>query len=1231
MPFDLFTLISRGNRAIYQAAHEYKYGPHLLALFNSALTPIIIFEVFNPHEWPLPNLVSIFPQLKYFGWYEPVFWSIIGASIIEAIRGGMRAARARIRPVVPEQLKPGAIKGLLPFAYEDAEIFSHLQRGENLKECLQAIVGEQWRFGALIGESGVGKTSFLQAGLRPELEKLGFRCVYVKFSDLDPLESVKRACLKHLQFTGGEPNEGDFQGLLLSAAQDRTPIILFFDQFEQFFVHRKRKKDREPFTKALARCFAETRSLPIKILICVRGDFFDRLNELQKAMGYSLGPAQSFRLERFEQDRATEILCFLAEKNGLEYDREFISEMARDEMAGAEDGLISPVEIQVLARLIEWLPAQGPRAFNRATLQKIGGAQVSLGLYLITALKPLISRSSRRAAIDILLALTDLEYNARAGAMTFEDFGQKLGGDISGSRLKDVAACLWRDDLPLITTSPENGEEKFELAHERLIVEVLELAGNQATEADYANQLLDHCANLWLGNGCASGYLFTWSELRLIKKHRRSDASIERRQEKEKFLAASRRRLRFRFAAVGLVVLLLLSGRIGWYTNAWQTYMIKRYLYSQSFRINQMEVSDEIAEALIYAGDPQLALKVLDWSSSDYAKAYALAKAAESYIKLGDKEKSGAMLSDLIKMAERMDGLGKAKALGLITRSYIKLGDKGKAESCISEWIKAAERIRGSHLKAEALSDIARSYVSLGDTMKAAALLKEAIKTLEQPIGGWYRAYVLREIASSYSEIGKTVKDSAPLEEAIKVAGQINEDWYKADALISIVRSYARFGKDVKDGALLKEAIKVAGQISEDLSKTSALSAIAESYAALGDKKKALALLEDAIKTAERIDERQSEADALVAVVESYAQIGKTMKDAALLSEAVKIAGRIKVSYFKTEALGKIARAYAGIGETMKDAASLSEAIKILARIGDRLSEVHDFQEIIRSYARLEDKGKARALLEDVIKAPERGERKNKAFVLDTLVDSYVELGETMRDSSLLEEAVRFADRTGNDSSYLLTSIVKSYARLGKEMKDRALLEEASKIAGRISDDRYKPAALNAVARSYAELGETMKARPLLKEAIEVADKIDDFYDKPYALSEAAESYARLGDNKRAHALIEEATRTAKLIDSDSALSAILKSCVNIAEASNDSAWLYDITFRLISRPQHDSDKDKILGAYLSSKLAVADVGRLRSLAAYYDNQVERTKALTRILIACSHPELIRQKNGIGR
>jgi len=118
-------------------------------------------------------------------------------------------------------------------------------------------------FGVLCGESGCGKTSFLQAGLIPRL-KGQYQCVYVKLTDLDPVESIRPALIEQAQTPKARAAAADFFTLLeLAVTENSKNLVLFFDQFEQFFVHHKLKEQREPFVKAMARWYNEFSSLTI--------------------------------------------------------------------------------------------------------------------------------------------------------------------------------------------------------------------------------------------------------------------------------------------------------------------------------------------------------------------------------------------------------------------------------------------------------------------------------------------------------------------------------------------------------------------------------------------------------------------------------------------------------------------------------------------------------------------------------------------------------------------------------------------------------------------------------------------------------------------------------------------------------------------------------------------------------------------------------------------------------
>ncbi len=105
-----------------------------------------------------------------------------------------------------------------------------------------------------MGESGVGKSSFLQAGILPQLarEESCDRGIYIRFSNRDPVETIYQTLVKELKISETAINHQNLLEIFsLAVASADKPLILIFDQFEQFFVHCKQKSDREPFINGL--------------------------------------------------------------------------------------------------------------------------------------------------------------------------------------------------------------------------------------------------------------------------------------------------------------------------------------------------------------------------------------------------------------------------------------------------------------------------------------------------------------------------------------------------------------------------------------------------------------------------------------------------------------------------------------------------------------------------------------------------------------------------------------------------------------------------------------------------------------------------------------------------------------------------------------------------------------------------------------------------------------------
>jgi tetratricopeptide (TPR) repeat protein len=184
----------------------------------------------------------------------------------------------------------------------------------------------------------------------------------------------------------------------------------------------------------------------------------------------------------------------------------------------------------------------------------------------------------------------------------------------------------------------------------------------------------------------------------------------------------------------------------------------------------------------------------------------------------------------------------------------------------------------------------------------------------------------------------------------------------------------------------------------------------------------------------------------------------------------------------------------------------------------------------------------------------------------------------------------------------------------------------ALQVVNRIENESGVSHARREIAKYYAKRGESMKDRTLLLEAIKMTEEIYYSNYREQALETIAKSYAKLGDKEKARALLAEAIKTAERISGDSskasALIAIAESCAELAESSNDLT-LYSQTFGFIEGLGSDEDRDKILEPILSSKLAVTDVGKLRSLTSHYSSDSGKAKVLARILMAVSRPELI--------
>lgn len=161
--------------------------------------------------------------------------------------------------------------GLSPFKETDSKFFF----GRNaLIDELAAQLRCNPRFLAIVGSSGSGKSSVVQAGLLPILRRgdvPGFEDVKViSFRPgSDPQEALRQAIQRERISISDDP----WQAILYY--QEQNPIkrlVIFADQFEELFAYSKEPR-RIEFLNGLSKILRN--KMPITLILTIRADFYD--------------------------------------------------------------------------------------------------------------------------------------------------------------------------------------------------------------------------------------------------------------------------------------------------------------------------------------------------------------------------------------------------------------------------------------------------------------------------------------------------------------------------------------------------------------------------------------------------------------------------------------------------------------------------------------------------------------------------------------------------------------------------------------------------------------------------------------------------------------------------------------------------------------------------------------------------------------------------------------------
>ncbi len=322
----------------------------------------------------------------------------------------------------------------------------------------------------LVGPSGVGKSSFVRAGVVPALKRSGepWRALVVRPSR-SPIDALVDA-LHGLSGTAGRTmNEIDLTSERLRrepgaagaafrawARKSGSNVLLFVDQFEELFTLVPDPVERRVFLAALMG-IADDPSSPTRVLLTLRADFLDRVSEDRHFID-ELTQGLVF-LNAPRREGLAEALVRPAELAGYRFERE---EIVNDMLAHLEATQGALPLLQFTASRLWDARDRERKLLTMSSYQAMGGIAGALAAHADAVLRELTPQAQHLAR----LVLPRLVTPERTRALVSIDELRELTHD--GAAVEQLVNQLVRARLLVVQTSA--GSATVELVHETLVL-----------------------------------------------------------------------------------------------------------------------------------------------------------------------------------------------------------------------------------------------------------------------------------------------------------------------------------------------------------------------------------------------------------------------------------------------------------------------------------------------------------------------------------------------------------------------------------------------------------------------------------------------------------------------------------------------------------------------------------------------------------------------------------------
>jgi hypothetical protein len=254
------------------------------------------------------------------------------------------------------------------YTVDDREIF--FGRHREIEILLADVISA--RLVVLFAKTGTGKSSLINAGVRPRLEALKYRTFLARVGQ-EPIEGVRdelRAAGLLLPEDGEHPLRDE---LTQAVTRVGRPIVIFFDQFEEFFLLAREKPEATAaFIKEIGAIHRNALS-GVHLVFSLREDYLAEMDAFRDEIPTIFRSESQLRLRPLTAEQAAKAIDGPKTRvdPAFRFDEGLVEIIARD--LRHDGNLISPVSLQIVCDTL-WQARAGD-TITHALYEEFGGAR----------------------------------------------------------------------------------------------------------------------------------------------------------------------------------------------------------------------------------------------------------------------------------------------------------------------------------------------------------------------------------------------------------------------------------------------------------------------------------------------------------------------------------------------------------------------------------------------------------------------------------------------------------------------------------------------------------------------------------------------------------------------------------------------------------------------------------------------------------------------------------------